>query len=315
MIQLLPNPDNGVFLTYTGMETDLIYNKGLDLPGFAAHPLLASREGQDWLRHYYDSLIALAREAGTGCILEAPTWAANRDRGREIHCSETVLHRRNQEALELLADIRRKHHRHQRTPTILLSANIGPRYDGYAPDHQMTADEAESYHRPQIQSFATTEADLITAYTLTNAPEAIGILNAASATALPVVISFTVETDGHLPDGQPLAEAIATVDEATDRAACYFMVNCAHPSHFSNVLDRRPWMQRVHGIVANASRCSHAELEAAETLDDGDPAELARLLQALHHEHPQLTVLGGCCGTDLRHLQAIAQRLPPQSSQ
>lgn len=309
MIQLLPNPDNGVFLTYTGMETDLIYNKGVDLPGFAAHPLLASREGQDWLRPYYDSQIALAQVAGIGCILEAPTWAANRDRGRDIHCSETVLHQRNLQALDLLADIRRKHRRRQEAPTILLSANIGPRYDSYAPADQMSAAEAESYHRTQIQSFATTEADLITAYTLSHAAEAIGILNASADTALPTVISFTVETDGRLPSGQPLQDAIEEVDAATDRAACYFMVNCAHPSHFSNVLDHSPWVQRLHGVVANASRCSHAELEASEELDAGDPVEFARLMIALHHEHPHLTVLGGCCGTDMRHLHEITKRV------
>lgn len=309
MIQLLPNPDNGVFLTYTGMETDLIYNKGVDLPGFATHPLLASREGQDWLRPYYDAQIALAQAAGIGCILEAPTWAANRDRGHDIHCSETVLHQRNLQALDLLADIRRKHQRRHEAPTLLLSANIGPRDDGYAPKRFMNVAEAEAYHRPQIRSFAETEADLITAYTLSYAEEAIGILNAASDTALPTVISFTVETNGELPSGQTLQQAIETVDSATEHAACYFMVNCAHPSHFANVLERAPWMQRLRGVVANASRCSHQQLENSETLDAGDPIEFARLLIALHHEHPQITVLGGCCGTDMRHISEVGRRL------
>lgn len=191
-------------------------------------------------------------------------------------------------------------------PTII-SANVGPRADAYAPAEQMSPDEAEDYHTEQIRTLADTEVDLISGYTVAYPEEAIGMVRAARRNKLPVVIAFTVEIDGCLPTGLPLGEAIEIVDEATDKYASYFMINCAHPDHFKKALTDEPWMIRLKGVVANASRCSHAELDEAEVLDDGNPEELGNQLAEIHRIHPNISILGGCCGTDMRHMSSIAQ--------
>lgn len=291
-----------MLLAYVGMETDLIFNRGVDLPGFASYPLLESKEGRELLEGYLKDMIALGNESGTGVILESPTWVANRDRAAALGYKPNALRDLNQQAVALMAEVRAAN---GDVPTII-SANLGPRDDAYAPEAQMTPWEAEDYHSEQISALADTAVDVISGYTLAYPAEAIGIVRAARRYGLPVVIAFTVETDGKLPIGITLEDAVSQVDAATDGYAAYFMINCAHPDHFKTVLEDRPWMQRVRGIVANASRCSHAELDEAEELDDGDPIELAQQLSEIRRMFPHIMVLGGCCGTDMRHMAKIA---------
>lgn len=297
-----PEVNAKLLLAYVGMETDLIFNRGVDLPGFASYPLLETKEGCELLKGYLKDMIALGKESGTGVILESPTWVANRDRAAALGYTPDVLKGLNQEAVSLMVEVRAAN---GDVPTVI-SANVGPRDDAYAPDAQMSADEAERYHSEQISALADTDVDVISGYTLAYPAEAVGIVRAARRFGLPVVISFTVETDGKLPTGSTLEDAISQVDAATDGYAAYFMINCAHPDHFKSVLDDRLWMQRVRGIVANASRCSHAELDEAEELDDGDPTELAQELSEIRRTFPHILVLGGCCGTDMRHMAKIA---------
>lgn len=303
-----PELPTAVSLAYVGMETDLIFNRGIDLPGFASYPLLETEDGRTTLAGYYEDILALGRETGTGVILESPTWVANRNRGAPLGYTPEALKHLNKQAIAFMADIRGRHS----DVTAVLSANIGPRDDAYAPDAQMSAEEAEHYHTEQISTLAETDVDVISGYTLAYPAEAIGIVRAARRFDLPVVIAFTVETDGKLPTGIALKDAIAEVDAATDGYAAYFMINCAHPDHFRSVLTGDPWMDRLRGIVANASRCSHAELDNATELDDGNPGELARQLLDLHKAFPQISVLGGCCGTDKRHMARIAEALGSQ---
>jgi S-methylmethionine-dependent homocysteine/selenocysteine methylase len=189
-----------------------------------------------------------------------------------------------------------------------VSGCIGPRGDGYNPDSFMSADEAERYHALQATTFRDAGADMVSAITMTYPNEAIGLTRAARAAEMPVAIAFTVETDGRLPNGQPLGEAIDEVDAATASAPVYYMINCAHPTHFAGALrPAAPWLARIRGVRANASTKSHAELDQATELDIGDPAELAEQYRDLRRTLAQLTVLGGCCGTDQRHLEAIAR--------
>lgn len=298
-----PPASASLFLTYTGMETDLIFNQGVDLPGFASFPLMETTQGRELLKGYLKDLIALGQETGTGVVLESPTWVANRDRGAAIGYAPDDLKRLNQSAIAMMAAVRAE----SPLVPIVISANIGPREDAYAPEAQMTPDEAEHYHAEQISILAETDVDVISGYTLAYPSEAIGIVRAARRFGLPVVISFTVETDGRLPTGASLQEAISEVDAATDGFAAYFMINCAHPEHFSSVLEDAPWMQRIKGIVANASRCSHAELDDAEELDDGNPTELGSQLSDIKRRFPHIQVLGGCCGTDMRHMTQISK--------
>ena len=300
----LPQLSGKPFLSDGGIETSLIYLNGIDLPYFASFDLLRRPGGKEILRAYFSEYAATARAEGVGFILESATWRASPDWAAKLGYSEAGLDRANREAIELLVELRREFETAE-TP-IVISGCVGPRGDGYIPGQTMTAEEAEAYHGRQIRVFAATEADMVTAITMNNVNEAIGIARAAKAAGMPVAIAFTVETDGKLPTGQALADAIAEVDRETGNTPAYFMVNCAHPAHFADVLaSGEPWVRRVRGLRANASTCSHAELDKMTELDAGDPADLARRYAALAHALPHINVFGGCCGTDHRHIEAI----------
>jgi homocysteine S-methyltransferase len=293
-------------LTDSGMETDLIFHEGFDLPLFASFTLLDDPRGADALRNYYRRHIQVARDAHVGFLFEAATWRANIVWARQLGLDETAVADVNRRAIDLMVKLRDEAGEMQ--GPMVISGLIGPRDDAYNPVQLMSADEAEVYHVAQIETLAGTEADLVTALTLTYAAEAIGIARAARRARMPVVISFTVGTDGALPDGSSLGDAIGLVEDKTGSYPAYYGINCAHPSHFLNVLDAgEEWTTRIKMIRANASRCSHAELDEAETLDDGDPEELGREYAEIRERLPQINVLGGCCGTDVRHVRAIAR--------
>jgi S-methylmethionine-dependent homocysteine/selenocysteine methylase len=289
--------DGTTFITDGGMETTLVFHEGLELPHFASFVLLDDPAGLEALRAYYRTYIEIARSRNVPIILDTPTWRANREWGERLGYTSEALADVNRRGVSLLEELR--------SPEVVISGCVGPRGDGYRIDSEMSAADSESYHAPQIETFAETSADLVSALTLAYAEEAVGIVRAASGAGLPVVISFTVETDGRLPSGQGLGEAIEQVDDETGAVAAYFMVNCAHPTHFLHVLDPAPWLERLRGIRANASKKSHAELDESETLDDGDPADLAASYVELSRRLPRLSVVGGCCGTDHRHIDAI----------
>jgi homocysteine S-methyltransferase len=296
----LPQLAGDTFITDGGMETTLIFHDGLDLPHFAAFVLLDDPQGIEALRAYYGAYIDLAAKRGVGIVLDAPTWRANRDWGDRLGYSPEALADVNRRGVALLEELRPEGVR------MLISGCIGPRGDGYRVDDTMSPDEAQDYHEAQVKTFAQTTADLVSALTLTYADEAVGIARAAQAADMPCVTSFTVETDGRLPSGQSLADAIEQVDAATNRSVEYFMINCAHPTHFADVLEESgTWRDRIRGVRANASEKSHAELDEATELDAGDPVALAGHYRDLQQRLPNLNVVGGCCGTDHRHIAEI----------
>jgi len=295
----LPQLDGGLFLTDGGIETVLIFHEGLELPAFAAFDLLKDDAGTEALRRYYDPYASLAREHGLGFVLESPTWRASARWGAELGYNDADLSLLNRKAIALMEEIRDAY---ANGAPVVISGCIGPHDDGYRPGETLSADAAHDYHAAQIETFADTAADMVTAVTMTYVDEAIGISRAAREAGVPAAISFTVETDGRLPSGQSLADAIELLDEDTPPA--YYMINCAHPTHFEAVLSE-PWARRIHGLRANASTKSHAELDEAEELDTGDPDDLGARYAALAARLPALNVLGGCCGTDHRHVTAI----------
>lgn len=301
----LPQLGPDLFLTDGGLETTLVFLEGHELPCFAAFDLLKRDGGSEALRKYFRSYAALARAYGVGLVLETATWRASPDWAEKIGYDAAALAEANRDAVTLLEDVRRDYEDPQ-TP-VVISGCIGPRGDGYRPDAFMREPEAEEYHAAQARVLRAAGADLITAITMTYAEEAIGVTRAARAAGMPVAISFTVETDGRLPSGETLADAVRRVDAATGAAPAYYMINCAHPTHFADALGDGEWLQRLRGIRANASTKSHAELDAATELDIGNPDELGAHYQALRRRLPQLTILGGCCGTDQRHIEAIAK--------
>ena len=304
----LPQLSARLFLTDGGLETSLIFHEGYNLPQFAAFDLLKDPWGYQVLAKYFRTYAQLAHKYRVGFILESVTWRASKDWGAKLGYSTADLRAFNRLAIALLEDIRDEY---ETEPTpIILSGCIGPRGDGYNPAELMSEAEAQQYHTPQIETLAQSNADLVTAMTITYPEEAIGICRAAQQAHIPVVISFTLETDGRLPTGQSLKKAILQVDRATDRTPVYYMINCAHPTHFQSVLNSgEPWLERIRAIRANASTRSHGELDEAEELDDGNPLELAAQYRQLKILLPQLNIFGGCCGTDLRHVDRIGQAI------
>ena len=300
----LPQLGDGMFLTDAGLETDLIFNRNVPIREFAAHTLLPDSAGRAALEDYFSAFLDLARDTNAGFILDTVTWKAHRHWASDLQASIEELKAANEGAVAFAASLR---DRADNDRPIVLNAPIGPRGDAYRPDRRIPADEAESYFGEQLGWLAATGIDMVTGMTFNQAGEATGLVRAANALGLPVVISFTVETDGALPDGQPLAEAIAEVEAGTDRGAAYFMINCAHPDHFAGALEDTDWTRRIRGIRANASRRSHAELDEAPDLDAGDPDEFARLHAMLHARLPWINIWGACCGSDLRHVSQIAE--------
>jgi S-methylmethionine-dependent homocysteine/selenocysteine methylase len=314
----LPQLAGGLFLSDGGLETTLVFRDGIDLPCFASFVLLKDAAGRDRLRRHYEDFIGLARTEGRGLVLESPTWRASADWGARLGYEPAELAEANRAAVALLAQLRERLEV-PGTP-IVVSGCVGPRGDGYLAGAAMTAEAAEAYHADQIATFADSEADMIGAMTMTNVPEAVGIARAARKAGLPVAVSFTVETDGRLPTGDSLRQAVETVDRETDGAPAYFMVNCAHPIHFAGALEEPgapddasapdnpgDWRLRLRGLRANASKKSHAELAASTALDEGDPVELGGEYRDLLRRHPQVALVGGCCGTDRRHLEQISR--------
>ena len=303
---LLPQLSSETYMTDGGLETDLIFNKGINLPEFSAFYLLKSSEGKQTLKKYYQDYLVIAKNKCNGFILEAPTYRANPDWIVKIGFQLEDLQTIHNIAIEELEGLRNEFE--DENFIIPISVCIGPRGDGYVPSKIMSIEEAENYHSPQIKVASNTNADLVTAFTINYNDEAIGIVNAAKKYRIPVVISYTVETDGNLPSGESLKDAISTVDKVTGNYVSYFMINCAHPEHFKGVLNtNESWVQRIKGLRANASKKSHAELDESETLDFGNKAELAKDYCELRSYLPNLSIIGGCCGTDSSHLESICQ--------
>jgi S-methylmethionine-dependent homocysteine/selenocysteine methylase len=308
----LPQADGGLFLSDGGMETALIYLQGIDLPQFASFVLAEDEAGRAELTKYYEHFLPIARRRGLGFVLDTATWRASLDWGHLLGFDADRLKAANVAAVELVAALRDKWEA-PGTP-IVLNGAIGPRGDGYKAG-RMEAAEAEDYHAFQVDIFAGTQADMVSAITMNTVNEAVGIARAAKAAGMPCVVSFTVETDGRLVDGTTLRAAIEATEEATGASPAYYMVNCAHPSHFDQALARgEAWVKRIHGVRANASARSHAELDESETLDIGDVSDLGRRYGALTRNFPSMRILGGCCGTDHRHLAAICEACAPAAA-
>ncbi|MHB2168046.1 homocysteine S-methyltransferase family protein [Alsobacter sp. R-9] len=306
----LPGADETLFLTDGGLETTLVFIEGIDLPCFAAYPLIETAEGRERLERYFRPYLETAARHGAGFLLDTPTWRANADWGARLGHDAAALSRVNRESVRWARALRERLARPG--SRVLVNGVVGPRGDGYRVEDRMSAEEAARYHAVQVGTLAGAGVDMITAVTINTPEEACGIATAAAIVGVPCAISFTVETDGRLASGATLEGAIAMVDAATGGAPLYYMVNCAHPLHLAPALERGgAWTIRLGGLRANASTKSHAELDAATELDPGDPADLGRRYRMLQRQLPRLRVMGGCCGTDHRHVAAICEACAP----
>lgn len=303
----LPHQTDQKFVTEVGFETSMLFHKGFDMPQFAFFPMLRSQDGRAAMKEYIVPLMKTARQHDAGFILDTNTWRSSPDWLDLLGYAKDEHVQINREAVEFAHALRQEF---GKGADVIVNGVIGPRGDGYDPSVIMTADEAEDYHAFQVGVFADNKVDMVSALTITNTPEAIGIARAAGDRDVPCVISFTLETDGHLPTGEALADAIDEVDTSCSRRPAYYMINCAHPDHFSEMLELGgDWVDRIRGVRCNASRLSHAELDGCSELDDGDPSELAQQYTEITRLLPNLNVFGGCCGTDHRHLTQICNAL------
>jgi homocysteine S-methyltransferase len=306
----LPQRNGQLMLTDSGIETDVIFGVGRDLPSFAVFPLLGDSGGREILDRYYREHLAVAVDHGVGYVMETPSWRSSPDWGTSLGYAQRDLDALDRAGVEMLTAMRDDLPASARP--VLVSGLLGPRGDGYQVGAAMAVDEAYRYHAHQVDVLVDAGCDLVSACTLTYAAEGEGIARAAREAGAPVVLYFTVETDGRLPDGSSLREAIEAIDAVTDDYVAYYGINCAHPDHFSPALSGAgEWVDRIGAVRANASRQSHAELDEAAELDAGDPTELATDYARLRELLPNATVFGGCCGTDVRHIRSIASVLAP----
>lgn len=293
------------YLADGGLETFMIFDKGHDLPCFSSAVLLDTEAGRRDLAAYFETYIDIARASGRGFVMDAPTWRSGVAWAEPLGLPIADVLEKNQSAVAFVSKIRDRHE--SETLPIVINGLVGPAGDAYAPGTLLSEEAAFETHAPQVHALGHAGVNMITAMTLTHAGEASGIARAAKEIDLPVAIAFTLETDGKLPSGQSLDEAIAQVDAASSSAPIYYMINCAHPDHFRDILDKEAsWVSRIGGIRCNASRMSHAELDEAEELDDGNPAELGDLSVEIMRHLPNIRVVGGCCGTDHRHVGCMA---------
>ncbi len=308
----LPHQGQKLFITDGGLETSFVFLKEIDLPMFAAFHLLNSQPGIEALKDYYQPYIKIAQHNHFGLVLDTPTWRASAGWGQQLGYSASDIREYNKLSVSIVRDIRNQHA--SSNSPMLVNGVVGPQGDGYNPSQMLSSGMARKYHYHQIEAFSSFSVDMITAVTMTYTDEAIGITRAAQSQGIPVAISFTVETDGKLPNGMSLKEAISIVDVATEAGPIYYMINCAHPSHFEHILEKdSDWMDRIVGIRANASCKSHAELDEATELDDGNPVEFGQSYARLNTQFKNLRVMGGCCGTDHRHIDQACRSISNSS--
>ncbi len=304
----LPQLSGDIFLIDAGMETDFIFNHGVDIPEFAAHTLLPDPATREKLKTYFNEYIDLAAQYGVGFIIDAPTWKAHNHWKADLGCSSDDLEAANHDAVNFVQALKNKSNSNN---IIVVNGITGPCGDAYAPEDIILVEDAKTYHSTQISWLVDAGVEMVSALTITQSTEAAGYAQAASNIGIPCVISFTVETNGRLPTGQSLKDAIEFVDDQSDSYPAYYMINCAHPDHFSSVLDESGWAKRLRGLRCNASRQSHAELDACKELDDGNPIEFGQQYKEIVARMPWLNVFGGCCGSDIRHVREIAKSLIP----
>lgn len=300
--------NNYPILTDGGLETDIIFNHGISLPHFASFPMIENPHHREILKSYYRDYLEVAKKNKTGFILESPTWRANPEWGYKLGYNLEDLKNVYKQSISILRDLKDEYESID-TP-VFISGQIGPKGDGYIATDMMNFEEAKTYHSNQIKTFKNEGVDTITAQTLTYLNEALGIVLQAQECQIPVIISFTVELNGKLPSGDSLNDVITEIDSITNNYPMYYMINCAHPSHFIHQLETDDnWRLRIKGVRSNASCKSHAELNDSVELDAGNKEELSDWHLKLKSLLPNLTVYGGCCGTDVSHVESICNKI------
>ena len=303
-----PRLENKFYLTEGGVETEVMYKWGYELPEFAMFPLLDNPEADAVIRNMFRRYLDVAAEQNTGLLLNGHDYRASPDWAAKLGYSAEGLRDMQRRTIQFLDDMRTEYA--GRVSDVYIAACIGPRGDAYGTGGEITVDEAEDYHSLQLQNLDGTAADMAVAATFNNIPEAIGVIRAASEKGMPIGVSLTLTPEGRLRSGPSLREAIENVDEATDGRAAWFGTNCSHPLEFEPALyDAGPWLERLRYIRPNAARMDKIALCSLGHLEDGDPVELGEQMGEVARRLPNADIIGGCCGTDERHLSEIAKNV------
>ena len=303
-----PRLENKFYLTEGGTETEILYKWGFELPEFAMFPLLDNPEADRVIRDMYRRYFEVAAEHNTGMLIVGHDYRASPDWGEKLGYSAEGLREMQQRTIQFLQEMRTEYE--DRVSDVYIGASIGPRGDAYGTGDAITESEAEDYHSVQLENLEGTAADMAIALTFNNIPESIGVIRAGVAAGLPVGVSLTLTPEGRLRSGPSLREAIEAIEEATDGAAAWFGTNCAHPVEFEPAFaDAGSWFDRLRYIRPNAAKMDKIALCSLGHLEDGDPVELGGEMGEIARRFPRADILGGCCGTDERHLSEIAQNV------
>jgi len=297
-----------LFLTEGGIETEIIYKHGFELPEFAMFTLLENPRAVGVMRDMFRRQLDVAAEFAMSVLLTGLDYRASPDWGARLGYSQHGLAEINIRAIEFLREIASEYH--EQIPRILIGGIIGPRGDAYQLNKTITSVEAEDYHAVQLATLKAAKVDFACALTFNNTPEAIGVARAATTIGVPLTVSLTVNSNGRLKSGPTVAEAVKSIDaEAGKSAPAFYMLNCSHPVEFEPALTEGAWLERLRGFRPNASKMEKIALCKLGHLEEGNPVELGRLMGDLARRIPHMDIWGGCCGTGETHLREIAKNV------
>jgi S-methylmethionine-dependent homocysteine/selenocysteine methylase len=303
-----PRLENKFYLTEGGTETDVLYKWGFELPEFAMFPLLDDPKADQVIRDIYRRYFDVAEKHDTGMLIVGHDYRASPDWGAKLGYTPEGLADMERRTIGFLDSIRREYE--DRVSDVYIAGGVGPRGDAYGTGGGITEAEAEDYHSVQLTTLKSTPADMAIALTINNIAEAVGIVRAAESIDIPIGISLTLTTEGRLGSGPTLRDAIETIEEKTNGAAAWFGTNCSHPLEFASALaDDGPWRDRLRYVRPNAAKMDKVALCKLGHLEDGDPVELGEQMGGVARRFPRADILGGCCGTDERHLGEIAKNV------
>lgn len=296
------------YLTEGGVETEILYKWGYELPHFAMFPLLERSDARSVIRDMYKRYLDVTARYGLAALMGGFDYRASPDWGAKLGYSRQGLHDATIGSIEFLRELAGEYQGALSDTRIM--GYVGPRGDAYLGKSRMSVEESRDYHSVQVQTLKTAKVDLITAMTFNAIDEAIGVVEACRAADIPVSISFSLDSSHHLNTGPSLKDAIAQVDAATDHYTSFFGLNCSHPYEFEPAIDETDWMKRVRVIRPNAAKMDKISLCKLGHLEEGNPVELGQQMASVLDRFPHMDIWGGCCGTCETHLEEIAKHLP-----
>lgn len=305
-------------ITDGGIETRIMFETNLSMdPELQVAALVPDPDGAAALRSIYESYIKAAGEFGLPIVIGTPTFRASLNFARRAgHGGEESVRELNVGAVRLLRQLREdSDHR-----PIFIAGVIGPSGDAYTPGDALGAPEAAAYHRLQTEVLAEEGVEFLFAPTFPAVDEALGVAMAMGRSGLPYVVSFVLDTAGRVLDGTPLTAAIERIDNEALPPPLYYSISCVYPDVAARALedaarDSKTLVGRIAELKANGSPLGTDELVRLDHIEATPPEPFAELLWSLHESHPVLRVIGGCCGTDDRHIRALAERMVSGSTE